>query len=267
MNKITLFLLFFSMNNCFAQLSDSLINERLYNEVKQLDEFIERFNYKQDIHGNKISPNFSIPRVQYIASLIEANYILRASKASLATYRNFIDTIANPSHPFLIKFAEKDWYAQASCQIIYKNQIKDLDLLLKIEQAPNKTTRWVIIGVKSDFLPLPSRSDDSSLYITPNSHETNFIDMRKNLEKKEQVAHYTQKDFQLDAFSIFLFEIYNGNLKIDFVKKITYHFLQLDNWFFTVDYFDRNISNSVWLISKIGRLNITKEQYIKQLLK
>lgn len=268
MKIIWIIILLLKLTDVAAQSADSLLNEQLHFQIKQLDEFIQRFNHKIDVYGREISVNHSITRPEYLFSLFDTYYLQKESKDGRTEAKQFVSQITDNNRPQFLKFANENLFALAQCKVNYKGKEKPMQLLLKVELVANGAAKWVIYDVKADFLQPPSRTNNISIYIAPNSHETYFMGMRQGLQtNKDQVTDFAHKDFQPDALSIFLFEIANKNLKINFVNTVTYHFLQLEGWAFTVDFFNRADKNSGWLISKLTKLAVSKEDYIKAIIR
>lgn len=259
MKKYFFLLLFLTLPACiFAQIGDSLLRESLYREVKQLDEFIERFNYKQDIYGKKITADYPISRPKYLLALFDYQYLKGLDETGKKRCEEFVQAICNPANPFYLDFFKPDWYAQTHCNLSYKNKTEKGEIWLKIDVLQNKTCKWVITNVQAPFLELPPRRNDISVFIPPNSHETNFMALPKETEKNTQWLDYTSQNYTPDILSIFLFEGYQKRLKINHIEKTTFHFFQLNGWAFTVEFFNRSEQNSGWLISKIVRLEGNK---------
>ena len=62
-------------------------------------------------------------------------------------------------------------------------------------------------------------------------------------------------------------ELIEGNIEYEYIDRITYHFLQVENWAFMVHSVNRSDPNSGWLISDIVRLpEQLKSQYKKSIL-
>jgi hypothetical protein len=81
------------------------------------------------------------------------------------------------------------------------------------------------------------------------------------------VINYSAKSYHVDQLSVFNTLIYTGQLKIEYVQKIVYHFLQAPNYIFLVEHFDRNSSNAGWLISSIIKINdFEKESYLNHIM-
>ncbi len=268
MRYVWVIILLLKLTGVAAQSADSLLSEQLHFQVKQLDEFIQRFNYKLDVYGREIGANHPITRSQYLFSLFDTYYLQKESKDGNTEAKQFVSQLTDNKHPQFLQFTNENLFALAQCKVNYKGKERQMQLLLKVELAANGAAKWVIYDAKADFLQPPSRTNNISIYIAPNSHETYFMGMRQGLQtNKDQVTDFAHKDFQPDALSIFLFEIANKNLKITTVDTVTYHFLQLDGWAFSVDFFNRAEKNSGWLISKLTKLATTKEDYIKAIIR
>lgn len=66
---------------------------------------------------------------------------------------------------------------------------------------------------------------------------------------------------------VFYDAILNNRIKFLYVKEIKYHFLQMEKWIFTVDYFPRDALNSGWLINTMQNVSMSEmENYRKNLL-
>jgi hypothetical protein len=66
----------------------------------------------------------------------------------------------------------------------------------------------------------------------------------------------------------FIQALEKGELEYVQVNKVTYHFLQVKGWAFTVQQFVRQDKNSGWLISKLTKADEgTKEHYPQKLFK
>ena len=266
MKYLFVFILLIKFSNTFCQTGgDELLKEMLHYQVKQLDEFINRFNYTTDVYGKPITEGHQFTRSEYIFSIFDSNYLKKMDNKNILLVKDFVRYVVGKQPALYLKMNE-NLYALAQCEATYKGKNYPLAVLLNIELAPNGAAKWVVVDAKADFLQLPARKNDPSIYIPPNSHETNFMGMRKELEKTQQITDYTAKTFQADLFSIFLFEIYNKNLKINTINKITYHFFQAEGYTFSVDFFNRPEKNSGWLISKLAKLEEEKKNYLKKIM-
>src|SRR4030095_15799828 len=104
--------------------------------------------------------------------------------------------------------------------------------------------------------------------ISPTSHGTNFVSLKRAFEDKENLSGYFETIYFKRSHML---EFYNAvlNHEIEFqdVVKIKYHFLVADKWIFTVENFPRESLNSGWLINKLQSVSsIEMESYKNKLL-
>lgn len=260
MKKYTFFIIALTLfhTNCFAQLLVDTKKENFAFEIKQIDEFIDRFNdtkgnlaekYWQEQHNNQ-----GISRVDNLKSVFN----LQNPKWNTEQLNTFINEMTNAKKPHYISFYDKDWYAELQCQFTYKGKAQKATLILENQVFPGKKSKWVVMSVKAPFLPSTCgdnkvpQSTDPTQCLNPMVHGTDFMGLRRAFENKQQLSNYfCHQCYAANLLDSFAYELYSGNLKLVQVDKVTYHFLELDNWIFTVEQFRRNNANSGWLISSL----------------
>ncbi len=145
---------------------------------------------------------------------------------------------------------------------------------MKIEMTQNKGSKWMIVAVGSSTLKSKivvtemAQSKIKTKFISPTSHGTNFVSLKRAFEDKENLSSYFE-NFYFKRSN--MLEFYNAilNREIEFldVIKIKYHFLLADKWIFTVENFPREALNSGWLINDIQRVSSSEmENYRNKLL-
>jgi len=258
---VFLFLIYLLGNgNILAQ---QFINEREEEfafQVKIVDEFIERFN---DIAGNLadtyIQDNrIGIPydRKNNIKSIFNQSLPWDTSIVS-----SFINSVANDKKPILIDFYDQNWFAKVNCRFLYKGRVQNVDIVLdnQVFDETTKVSKWVIIGVSGLFLGeiqdceenIVPASRDRLKSLNPMSHGTDFMGLRKAFADKENLRNYFCQKCNSETVNAMANEIYKGNLVFEQVNVISYHFLQIPGWIFTVNEYLRNSVNSGWLIDKL----------------
>ncbi len=263
-----LFLFLVANANC-QNLTNRFDENRLQIRVKQLDEFIERFNYTTNIEGNKINTFDISKRKNYILGLFNQK-IIPADKpdSMLLIINNFINTVCNKKTENFIHFEDANWYAQAYCKVKFKNKIHDISIVLKPEKIKEFEYKWVIAAVETDFLKLKPEKRNPGLMISPVDNEVNFMSLPDiTNENSTNVLNYAGSNYQTDELSVFFALIKTGLLKIQNVQNIKYHYLQIPEWIFTVEHFERDSENVGWLISSIQKVNSkSKTEYSKTIL-
>jgi len=226
----------------------------LYMQVKQFGEFIDRFNYKSDWKGNLITEEFArtVPRANYIAYLLNAEDS-RLGSSTDSSYSilcgEFIKYIDNPSNPKTISLYSGQVKARVKVAITYNGKVQSALLEMIPDVLPDRSAKWVISSVEADFLV----SNADSLvnhFIAPNSHETNFINLRK-------LNGLTDPSYFLTTTAAatirFTNEVAKKHIVIQNTEKVTYY-ITFTGWEITVDEYNRSSNNSGWLISNIKKL-------------
>jgi len=225
-----------------------------YLQVKQFSEFLNRFNYKTDWKGNLITEEFSkkVPRNSYILSLINQED-QRITNPNDSSYRvicsEFIAFITNPEKPKEINLYSGQVKAEALVNTICFGKAAQV----KVEMIPDvlydRSARWVINGVESSLFAANTDSIRKH-FIAPNSHETNFINLKKLNESDIDIYYLSTP---IANTMIFIKGIEQKKIQIQNIEKVTYQ-ITYPGWLITVDEFTRNSNNSGWLISDIKKV-------------
>src|SRR6202020_417755 len=131
-------------------------------------------------------------------------------------------------------------------------------IILKILGNENEGSKWLLESAHSADLDQVSDSVPSSIlfkskkFINPLSHITYFAGLSKALNDRKHIYDYLDSGFLNSSSSRkFLNALLKKKLIYQYVKKITFHFLQIEGWVFTVNEFNRESVNSGWLISSL----------------
>lgn len=223
-------------------------------QVKQFGEFIDRFNYKSDWKGNLISDEFSkkVPRDQYLLYLINKED-QRLTNPNDSSYRaicsDFIAFITNLQAPKHIDLYSGQVKAEALVNIICFGKEDKAKVEMIPDVLPDRSARWVINGVESSQFAANADSIKKH-FIAPNSHETSFINLKK-LNDSDNGIYYLATP--VASAMIFIKGIEQKKIQIKNIEKVTY-LITFPGWLITVEEFNRNSTNSGWLISDIKKL-------------
>jgi len=200
---------------------------------------------------------------------------------------HFIRRVIDPQQPDSLAFLRDQWYAEATCHFLYREELVKANLVLKIQLNPDGSAQWVIAAVKPGFTlvqkqpaatpggkaPLPTVVTISNVvrnkrFIQPAANETYFAELERDFSNKRRLADLFDKDFFERRYSEPFYQaVLRNRIRFVAVKKIRYHYLQVHDWIFTVENFERATRNSGWLIASI-RPASTEERlnYVKKLL-
>ena len=260
-----LFLLFFP-SILRAQLLYAEHEENFAYEVKQIDEFIERFNNENTLIRDYLSQKYNQMEVNRV-DLLKSLFNLENPRLDREVVEAFIQQVNQPANPRTLSFYDEGWFARVKSSVLHEGREQELYLLLSIEQEKNGGSKWVIEEVYADFLKAPEDMRDSTAFLNPMSHATDFMGLSRAFEHPENIQEYLSSRNQRNQLSRFVKEMQNHTISFQHVEDISYHFLQIDGWIFTVDDFQRQGKNAGWLISNLMPADEKeKEDYRQNLL-
>ncbi len=149
----------------------------------------------------------------------------------------------------------------------FKGKETKFDLYLVVEPRGKGMYKWVIADVAGEIFNLkPSRESDK-IMLLPNEHESNFMRLNSlTNEKDDYITLYSENSYAVDRMTVFNTLVYYGYLNIEYVDDISYTFLQVPGYAFTVREFERESTNSGWLIESWIEMSDTEKELIKNQL-
>lgn len=246
-------------------------DENFVFKVKQIDEFIDRFNNaKATPIREYVQENYAVDSISH-ASLLVSLFNQEDTAWNEEEVRNFVADVTrsqSTSQPSsTLDFYDGGWYAELDCTGVYRGKEETFTLVLSLEVLRHgQGSKWVINGVSANFLEL-SYDTDRRRTLNPASHDTDFINLITALQDTVNFRNYLSTRAQPSQLLLFFDELCEGSLAFKHINTITYHFMQIDNWIFKVQDFNRDTSNSGWLISELLRVTDTQKlQYQEKML-
>ncbi len=265
MKKIVIFLLFvFSVTLLNAQTilpkgqqEDETV---LYAMNKQVNQFVHRFNMEEDRYGKllkKTDPKYHNNKLR--KKILPLMFDVHNPRTSGKLKKYFINDITNTKHPVYLNFLDKNWYAEVSATFLNKkNKPLNLIIFLTLEEA-GKGSKWIISNVYDTELHqlfrIETAEKQAKYFLHPQSHELDFMNLRKAFANPEDVEYYASTNFKPDYLSLFFYLIKKEDLRFDKINGVKFHFFQIKNWYFELSWFNRNETNSGWLISNLKYIN------------
>lgn len=243
-------------------------------EVKQIDEFFERFNDVPNSFLRKeyelYHKKFNLTRAQLVRSLF--NYETHSWDSTQID--EFVGTVINVDKPLLLDFYGKGWFAEVNCKFEYNATVIEIPIILRIEADADKRSKWMIAAVKHNAIRQEvqvTAVEDSmkkNKFINPASHANGFIELARVFEDKAHLSDYFERGFFKRTNSLgFYHALLKNQIRFIAVKDIRYHYLQVDQWIFIVENFQRDSLNSGWLINHLKSATESEKQlYTKNLL-
>ncbi len=259
MNKILIiaFLQLFTLIAAAQEIGQYLGDERfMYAETKQINQFFRRFNAEENLDGKRIyegDPNYRNKdfRVSYINMLFDKEN--KNIPEDLKT--DFVMEVTHQKSASFLDYYGGRWFAEVDTKFTYQGQSRTVVLFLELEKE-NLGIKWVINNVY--FYPFTKifYTDSSAManFLHPMSHEIDFMNLIKVFREPKTVEYYFDENFKPDFKTLFLYEVKNGNLKFETIENVSFHFFQLNDWYFQLREFNRPGFNTGWLISNLSKI-------------
>ena len=229
------------------------LNAGLYDSrIKLVDEFFDRFNGKEG-HPD-ISRKDKDYRKKNLMFVFNGRMFKSKEDAKFKELQNFINTVIEKN--ISINYSDTTWFAKAVCHGKLKGKEVDFTLFLNVEHRKEDMYKWVIAKAEGDVFKLKPSLKSEKIMLMPDDHETNFMSLHRiTTEKDDLISCYMQKDYPLDETSVFLSDVYNGLLDIDYVKDLQFIFYQVPNYVFRIKFIERETNNTGWLITNFDKVS------------
>lgn len=243
MNAINRFLAFLFLilfaNSVSAQLllSDNQYDSLLFQQkIVSIDEFMDRFN------SDSVSVD-TLAKFRQLCGVCNRDALAQNSDR----WFSFLSDLSQDSVRLL--FTDTNWTAIATCVVLVDGVEDTVTLSLKVEQVKRSIYKWVISKATGKCLSLSPLLLSMPFSISPVNNEVNFMSLSDiTVSNGQNILCYASRNFPVDETSVFFSLVAKGHLKIKYVVYLDYQF-DLPNYTFFVSYFNRDTSNSGWLIS------------------
>lgn len=262
MRKYILIWIFFCGCLCMnAQVFDMLNSDLYRGRVKLVSEFMKRFN------GEKKNPYIDPTATEIdkinLCRLFDADFILKNRADIEPKAFQFVDSVLNNN--VKINYEDPDWFAKASCVATFKGKEITFDIYLTVEQRGKGMYKWVISDVKGEIFNLKPSRESEKIMLLPNEHESNFMRLNSiTSEKDDYITLYSSRTSSVDRLTVFNTLIYYGYLNIEYVLDIEYTFLQVPGYAFTIKEFERETTNSGWLIESWKQMDVNEKNFLRE---
>lgn len=238
-------------------------------EVKQVDEFIERFNNDEFTlireYLKKQKPATPITRERLLKSLFDA----KGSNWNYNEITAFIKQVNSPDRPQYLCLDSGNWYAKVQCQVLDRGKPGQAVLTLRVVTLPNGSSKWVItdadLGDAGAARPTadPARPrvhgpvpPEPQVSLNPMSHAIDFMNIDLVTKNPANIENFVSSaSYRSRNLNLFIDRCLHNHLKIVRATSISYTFLQIKGWLLEVRQFNRPSLNSGWLISKLVKVS------------
>lgn len=240
----------------FAQFATTFIDEtELQFKVKQIDEFMQRFNYDITYDGKKpIVQKDSIKhkenRVKNMFTLFNLDKYMDKNKKPKKLAADLIEYAIQ--HNSRLNYTDSNWTANVKCWGTYLGQKRIINLYLNVERIKDVEYKWVISKVDGKMFDVLKDTIDSKIFISPAEHGIGFISLPTIIGTNPYlICSLDYKEHKNDNLSIFNYLIASKTLKLTSIEKVSYHYT-LGKYSFDVERIEKEKSyNKGWLINNI----------------
>lgn len=241
-----------------------MLNSELYHgRVKLVSEFMHRFNREET--DPYIDPSTNNIDTINLYQLFDLDYISKKRQVVEPKVSQFIDSVLQNN--IKIHYGDTDWFAKVKCIGLFKGKEVSFYMYLTVEQRGKDMYKWVISDVEGDIFDLtPSRKSDK-IMLLPNEHESNFMRLNSiTSEKDDYITLYSANCLSHSNLVAFNTLVYHDFLNIEYISDIEYTFLQVPGFTFTIKEFERESTNSGYLIGECSEISATDKNTILQRL-
>lgn len=220
--------------------------------VGLVDEFFARFNGIQ--HHPDIPLKSNDDKKKNLMMLFDLSQFTSTNDLAFKKASEMMDVVI--TNDIKINYPDSTWFALAHCLCKLENQEVRMDVYLTVERRNEKMYKWVISKVDGTSFNIISKNKGDMTMLYPDDHETNFISLsRMTDEQPFNVASFIRSNYKYDATSVFTWLVYKDKLKISYVEDLEFVFTEIPGYLFHLKYFNRDNSNSGWLISSFEQIS------------
>lgn len=222
---------------------------------KQVGQFVHRFNMEEDQFGKSLlKDDSSYHNIELRKSILPGMFDKSNPRTSGNLKEYFISDVTNEKAPIYLNFLDQNWYAEVSATFTTNGADENIILFLTIEPE-NLGSKWILSNVYyrslAKLFPKVDTGEQKKHFLHPQSHELDFMNLHKALENPKQIEYYASANYQPDYLTLFFYLIKTGQLRFKKIDNVKFHFFQIKNWYFELSYYNRNNTNSGWLISNL----------------
>lgn len=232
-----------------------MIDDKQYHaQVKLVDEFRARFN--GDEQRIDIIREDSTRMVQLLLLCNGERYM--SDTQFQDRYNNLMASITTDN--IRLSYSDSMWYATAVCDATIEGKDTQITLYLSVESRKEDMYKWVISEVDGDIFDLGGYEKNNDIFLMPNQHEQNFMALARNISEMNKYATlFSKGSYELNRLTVFNTLVYYRLLQIKTVNKLTFTFLQVPGYMFSIEYFVRDSLNCGWLINEVKEMSDTEK--------
>lgn len=235
----------------------------LKGRVKQIDEFMSRFNMDETWDGKKITDKSDLDyRKKYIKTLFDHDKYRNADGTFSPVVERFVNDVADNGYE--IHYEDSTWNAEVKCNASICDKKLSVTLYLQTQQQRKDEYVWIIKDVKGNLFA--SQYDNSSkgkphLFISPMEHEIGFVGILDKPYKGADLRRMVADDYSSNRITMLAMLLESGLLNLKTIEHVSFHFSSVPGWVFIVNRKEKQGSyNTGWLITEIKEMTDSKRK-------
>lgn len=236
-----------------------VVDEDIVFRIKQLGEFIDRFNYEKDFFNLPINDSFSqlIKRDEYVRLLfnMEDAYLGLNCIDAYNDYEDLVSSFINEvvSNDLKLNLCSEKIFVKVTAEVEHENSTKQIIITLKKECSDGHTSSWKIAGV--DFAPFRIPKSATYISIPPSSNETSFIDLNRIINSNLYLLPDHVKEINYDQVSVFYYAVSKNQITLKHIEDLQYFILDFKPWVIKIRENNTGNYNTGWLIDDLFYLS------------
>lgn len=251
----------------YPQYVAGYINEfNLQGRVKQVEEFIARFNNEEDWKGRKARRNYGRQyRMKYMRTLFDhARFPLRNGRLGV-TSEMFIRDVVN--NGYKIHYTDSTWRAEVTCTAVVNGHTSNVMLYMHTHKTGPYEYVWIVTDVSGPLFTgntsgsyVPAHGQSKGPLISPADHETGFISIPTIFNgHRQNVGRLFPKAIGSGRLAKFASMVQDGRIRLTSVSDVSFRFDNVPGWNFTIRRVNKkNSANTGWLITSIKQKRTLK---------
>lgn len=225
----------------------------LQGRVKQVEEFISRFNLDETWQGRRAeNPADTALRAKYIATLFDADRFSDGRGHLTPLARQFVSQVVGGG--CRLNFEDTTWVAEVAVDAALAQKPQRIKMYLATERMAPYEYCWVVRNVSGAMFDVPEHEGRYPV-LSPIDHETGFLRL---LDISYSDGRFTQmlgRDYHPDRLSMLAVLLKNRLLELKRIASVRFHFFTVPGWSFTIERKEKkNSFNTGWLITKLNKM-------------
>lgn len=237
-----------------AQMIVAPPNEKLLKaRVKQVEEFISRFNLDETWEGRRVeAPADTALRAKYIATLFDADRFSDGRGRLSPLAQEFIrQTVSGGCR---LSFEDTTWVAEVAVEASLAQKPQRIKMYLATERLAPYEYCWVVRSVAGAMFDVP-QAENPYPVLSPIDHETGFMRLLDICYSDGRFTQMLGRGYHPDRLSMLAVLLKNQLLQFKRIASVRFHFFTVPGWSFTIERKEKKGSfNTGWLISKLNKM-------------